>query len=89
MILQMEPSACIPRGEADYENPYMVEDKDDDILARLRRDTTNDRRNKKNYKREVLSLDQNDSNVKIFVRLGNTSLSATPPETKQLKWTSG
>ena len=55
MVLQMEPSAQIPRGEADYENPYMVEDKDD-ILARLRRDTTNDRRNKKNYKREVLSL---------------------------------
>ena len=55
MVLQIKPSAHTPRGEADYENPYMVEDKDD-ILARLRRDTTNDRRNKKNYKREVLSL---------------------------------
>ena len=54
MVLQIKPSAHTPRGEADYENPYMVEDKDD-ILARLRRDTTNDRRNKKNYKREVLS----------------------------------
>ena len=42
----------LPRGETEYENPYMMEDKDD-ILARLRRDTTNDRRNKKNYKREV------------------------------------
>ena len=35
----------------------MAEDKDD-ILARLRRDTTNDRKNKKNYKREVLSIEK-------------------------------
>ena len=45
----------IPRDEAEYVNPYMVEDKDD-ILAKLRRDTANDRRNKKNYKREVQSF---------------------------------
>ena len=45
------------RGETEYVNPYMAEDKDD-ILARLRRDTTNDRKNKKNYKREVLSIEK-------------------------------
>jgi len=41
--------------ETEYVNPYMVEDKNDlgATLARLRRDTANDRRNKKNYKREV------------------------------------
>ena len=68
MILQMETSVQIPRGEADYENPYMVEDKDD-ILARLRRDTTNDRRNKKNYKREVLSLNGIRQMMQICISL--------------------
>ena len=42
------------RGETDYVNPYMEEKDDGDILARLRRDTKNDRKNKKNYKRQVL-----------------------------------
>ena len=42
------------RGETDYVNPYMEEKDVGDILARLRRDTKNDRKNKKNYKRQVL-----------------------------------
>ena len=42
------------RGETDYVNPYLEEKDDGDILARLRRDTKNDRKNKKNYKRQVL-----------------------------------
>ena len=49
-------------------NPYMVEDKDD-ILAKLRRDTVNDRRNKKNYKREVQSFNlvkTDETNVEPF-----------------------
>jgi len=40
-------------GETDYVNPYMEEKDDGDILARLRRDTKNDRKNKKNYKRQL------------------------------------